>query len=291
MTCLICDASTSRSVWQRNNLRIDECAGCGVIFAAEKPSEQELMSRYDGDGLITDRPDPNLFRPGSPPLWKKKEHERLLDHLVLQGCVSGELLDVGCFSGLFLEHAHARGFSVVGVEPNRDAYLYVTRFLKFEVSHGSLKAARFPASRFSVVTFQDVIEHVPDPVSDLQESLRILRPGGLLLLTTPNVRGLIQRFVKAKRRLAGQPWCPIDDVPWHLWGFTPQTMANCLTRAGFTVKECLWLEPSPLSTNIAGGSSFWKRTPLRFVAHLSKLLRMSDRFAMLGQKPSSNFAP
>jgi SAM-dependent methyltransferase len=286
MTCQICDASTSRPVWQQNNLRIDECAGCGVLFTAERPSEQELMSMYDEDDLITDRPDPNRFRSGSPPPWKEKEHERLLDHLALRGCVSGELLDVGCFSGLFLEHAHARGFSVAGVERNRDAHLYVTRFLKFEVSHGSLKAARFPASRSSVVTFHDVIEHVADPVYELRESLRILRPGGLLLLTTPNVRGLIQRFVKANRRLTGQPWCPIDDVPWHLWGFTPQTLAKCLGRAGFTMKEYLWLEPSPLSTNSSGGSSGRKRTALRFVAHLSKLFCMSDRFAMLGQKPS-----
>ncbi|HSY98539.1 MAG TPA: class I SAM-dependent methyltransferase [Terriglobales bacterium] len=286
MTCLICDASTSRPVWQQNNLRIDKCAGCGVVFTAERPSEQELMSIYDGDSLITDRPDPNLFRPGTPPIWKKKEHERLLDHLVLQGCASGELLDVGCFSGLFLEHTRARGFSVAGVEPNRDAHLYVTRFLKFEVFHGSLKDARFADNRFSAVTFHDVIEHVTDPVSELREALRILRPGGLLLLTTPNVRGLIQHFVKAKRRLTGQPWCPIDDVPWHLWGFTPQTLAKCLGRAGFTVKEYLWLEPSPLSTNSAVGSLGRKRRALRFVAHLSKLFRMSDRFAMLGQKPS-----
>jgi SAM-dependent methyltransferase len=285
MTCLICDANKSHPVWQKNNLRIDECAGCGVLFTIERPSEQELMSIYDGDDLITDRPDPNVFRPDFPPLWKKKEHEKLLDHLVVQGCASGELLDVGCFSGLFLGHAHARGFSVVGVEPNRDAHLYVTRFLKFEVFHGSLKAARFSAGRFSVATFHDVIEHVPDPVSELREAWRVLRPGGLLLLTTPNARGLIQRFVKAKRRLTGQPWCPIDDVPWHLWGFTPHTMANCIARAGFRIKEYLWLEPSPLSTNCAGGSSAPKRTALRFVAHLSKLLRMSDRFALLGQKP------
>ena len=65
MTCLICDASTSRPVWQQNNLRIDKCAGCGVVFTAERPSEQELMSIYDGDILITDRPDPTLFRPGT----------------------------------------------------------------------------------------------------------------------------------------------------------------------------------------------------------------------------------
>jgi SAM-dependent methyltransferase len=286
MTCLICDASSSRPVWRQNDLRIDESDGCGVLFTAERPSEQELISLYDGGALITDRPDPNLFSPGPPPPWEKVEREKLLDHLALHGCTSGTLLDVGSLSGLFLENAHARGFSVTGVEPNHEACLHVTRFLGFEVSHGSLKSAHFPDAHFSAMTFHEVIEYVSEPVSELREVWCVLQPGGILLLTTRNARGLIQRFVKAKRRLTGQPWCPIDDVPWHLWGFIPKTMALCiLKKAGFRVTELLWLEPSPLSTNIVAGSSWWKHGALRLVAHLSKLLLMSDRFAMLAQKP------
>ncbi len=185
---------------------------------------------------------------GPVPAWKLEEQNVLLDKMVrLNG--KGELLDVGCFVGTFLTQAKRRGFGVAGIEPNRIAFQYVRDILHFDVCNESLASVNFPNESFSAVSFLDVIEHVPDPVEELKLVWNVLRPGGVLVLTTPNVAGLPQRIVKAARNLSGRDWCPIDEVPWHLWGFTRRSLALCVERAGFEVKEILWLKPSPWSTN------------------------------------------
>ena len=61
----------------------------------------------------------------------------------------------------------------------------------------------------------------------------------------------------------------------------------CVQKAGFAVTEILWLEPSLLSTNHNAGSSGVKRAGLHLTAYISKLVGMSDRFALLAQKPPS----
>ena len=286
MSCLICESEQAELVWQQGKLRIEECQGCGVLFALDRPSEEEMMRLYGGDQLLRSRPDPSASDQGPPPVWKQSEHMRILDRLAQRGVTNGTLLDVGCFSGMFLSNAKKRGFDCVGVEPNEDACLHVRNVQGFEVKKGSLESARFASGRFSVVSFWDVIEHVPDPLSELRETFRVIRPGGWLILTTPNVAGLLQRVVKTERWLTRRPFCPIDDVPWHLWGFTGPSLAHCVEKAGFTVEEVLSLEPSPLSTNEGAGSSPWKQVGLRLVAKLSKLLDMSDRMALLARKPS-----
>lgn len=286
MSCLICECDRVRPVWRQGKLRIDECQGCGVLFTADPPTEEEMMRLYAGGELIAERPDPLAGREEPRPAWKMAEHERLLDRLARLGVKSGTLLDVGCFSGVFLSNAKKRGFQCLGLEPNEDACLHVRKSQGLEVVNGSLESAHFDAERFSVVSLLDVIEHVPDPLGELREIFRILRPGGWLILTTPNVRGLLQRVVKTQRWLTGRPFCPIDDVPWHLWGFTRSSLARCVEKAGFAVEETVWLEPSPLSTNEGAGSSRWKRIGLKLVGMLSKMLGMSDRMALLAQKPS-----
>jgi SAM-dependent methyltransferase len=214
------------------------------------------------------------------------EHAFLLDRVGEIGVRCGTLLDVGCFGGMFLMNAKGRGFDVAGVEPNWDAFLYVRDKLGYEVVHGTVESAAFPSERFSVLSYLDVIEHVAEPVEELRRAHDLLRPGGVLVLTTPNVTGLPQRITKLKRAVTRQPWCPIDDVPWHLWGFSRMSLIYCVEKAGFAVREITLLDPSPLTTNLGAGSSTVKRLGLLAVAHVSKWVRMSDRMALFAQKPS-----
>jgi len=287
MHCPICGVPDSRSVWKQDGMRIEKCGGCGVFFTAERPQQSALMQLYKGSALLKERPDPLPKGEDSFPPWKMKEHEGLLEEIARFGASSGSLLDVGCFSGMFLTNARKRGFEIAGIEPNQDAFMHVRNLLGCEVVHGSLAAAHFSPNRFSAVSFLDVIEHVEDPVADLRAALRIMRPGGVLVLATPNVQGLPQRLVKTKRNIMRQPWCPIDDVPWHLWGFTRESLKLCVEKAGFIVKKISWLEPSPLSTNLGAGSSTLKRAILMAVAEASKRLGMSDRMVLFALKPKS----
>jgi SAM-dependent methyltransferase len=240
---------------------------------------------YGGHDIVHERIDPNSKCEGELPAWKMAEQARLLDLLKKWGASSGVLLDVGCFSGLFLRNAKLRDFAVVGIEPNNDAVSHVRSLYNFDVRHGDLHSEKFPADHFAAVSLLDVIEHLPDPIAEMREVLRILRPGGLLVMTTPNAQGLLQQVIRAKRFLASQPWCPIDDVPWHLWGFTPRTLAIGACQAGLLVKETGWLEPSHLSSNFGAGSAAWKKIGLRAAAQLSKILNRSDRFLLVAQKP------
>ena len=135
------------------------------------------------------------------------------------------MLDVGCHLGMFLEVARERGWDVTGVEPSRWS-VEQARDAGLDVRHGTLETVHFPDESFDVVTMWDVVEHLPDPLAELKRMHRILRPDGLLALSTMNVDALFPR-------LAGRRW------PWymqmHLVYFSRRTLHNMLTKAGYRV--------------------------------------------------------
>ena len=90
---------------------------------------------------------------------------------------------------------------------------------------GDLLDARLPSGRFDLVVSLEVVEHLPSPAEHLRELARVTRPGGLLLLTTPNWRGLSRRWL-------GLRWRVVD--PEHLGYFTPAVLAHALREAGYS---------------------------------------------------------
>lgn len=141
---------------------------------------------------------------------------------------NGKLLDVGCGNGSFLAVMKKLGWNVSGVEPDVNAAIIAMDRLAAPISIGTLEKANFLDNSFDAITAHHVIEHMHDPIGFLRESLRILKPGGKLVVTTPNVGSLGHRVFRMS-------WRDLD-VPRHLHIFSPQTIKICAEKVGFTVE-------------------------------------------------------
>jgi ubiquinone/menaquinone biosynthesis C-methylase UbiE len=159
-------------------------------------------------------------------LGLRKARRQML-RMFLDDLKPGKLLDVGCGGGQFMHQMHNLGWTVTGldfdgkaVENAKIRYGSALTFL-----HTDLPGAKFPDNFFDAVTMNHVIEHVPDPVALLKEARRILKVGGRLIATTPN----IQSFGHEKFR---DCWRGLE-TPRHLQIFSPDALRQCARMASF----------------------------------------------------------
>jgi 2-polyprenyl-3-methyl-5-hydroxy-6-metoxy-1,4-benzoquinol methylase len=159
-------------------------------------------------------------------LGVRKARRQML-HMFLHDLNPGKLLDVGCGDGTLLHRMHNLGWSATGVDFDAKAIENAkARYgSKVTVLHSNLFNARFPDVFFDAVTMSHVIEHVPDPVALLIEARRILKVGGRLVITTPNIRS----YGHEKFR---DCWWGLDS-PRHLQIFSLQALQKCARKAGF----------------------------------------------------------
>jgi len=141
----------------------------------------------------------------------------------------GRLLDVGCGGGRFLRRMQRRGWQVVGTDFDQQAARKVSARYGIETHVGDLQQCNLPASSFDAITLSQTIEHLYTPMTTLHECLRLLKPGGLLVMTTPNAVSL------GAKKFGGnwRGW----EAPRHLQLFTVQSLKTLTQQAGFAVEE------------------------------------------------------
>jgi SAM-dependent methyltransferase len=147
----------------------------------------------------------------------------------------GRVLDVGCAYGWFLQAARERGWATAGVEVE-DATASEARVAGLDVFTGTLADAALPDGAFDVVGLWDVLEHVPDTDAFLAECRRVLKPGGILAINSPNVRSVMAA-------VAREDWSWLL-LPQHIYHFTPRSMRQTLERRGFGVARAYTWEPT-----------------------------------------------
>jgi 2-polyprenyl-3-methyl-5-hydroxy-6-metoxy-1,4-benzoquinol methylase len=232
--------------------RVVRCraAGCGLLWLNPRPVAEELGSLYQN--YFTHEADV-AGREGLRDRVRRAIQQRLLGYparisgrvralsalvqLVpwyrasamrelfwLPATDSGRLLDIGCGNGRPMQRFVAAGWTATGIDFDADA-VAAARSAGLDARVGALKEQALPDAHFDVILMSHVIEHLPDPLAELIECRRILKPSGSIVIATPNAHGLGHLAFR-------RHWLGLDP-PRHLQIFTPEALTRLLAMSGF----------------------------------------------------------
>jgi 2-polyprenyl-3-methyl-5-hydroxy-6-metoxy-1,4-benzoquinol methylase len=218
---------------ERLGLLLVECVECEMVFLDNWGDDFET-ELYDYYAQRIGRSQQEIFRDVN-----RIRYQELLGRF--ESIVAGRsILDVGCGQGQFVHTARDRGWNPLGIDLSASAIELGLSF-GLPVRQLDFFSPDLAPGSFDVITMFELIEHVPRPGRFVARAEELLRPGGLLYLTTPN-------FGCIDRRLLGSEWRAISRE--HLSYFTPKSLGRLVERSSD-------LESLEISTrNISAGALF-----------------------------------
>ena len=243
--CLVCHDPAARLRYRLRTVTVYSCTVCGTVYLWPLPSEEAIRVTFaelyqGGASMLAElRGYYDYCFDDSPtnPLVQTYQHWLTA---VERYRPPGRLLDVGCGTGLFLAVARRRGWQVTGVDASEDATRYARERFALDVQTGDFADVAERGDRFDAVTMWDIIEHAREPVRLLAAARQTLVPGGVLGLSTPNQRSILDVVAGTFYRLSGgQVTAPLEKfyVDQHFLYFDANTLTRALGRAGFAVVE------------------------------------------------------
>lgn len=175
----------------------------------------------------------------------KRRARRIIEELELK---EGDVvLDAGCGDGFYLHLLSELGkFKITGLDFDKKALESAKKNLKgvrnVNIMQGSVMELPFKANTFNKVVLTEVAEHLPDDLKGLKEIYRVLKPGGILVLTVPNhnypfLWDPINKILEATsgKHIKSGFWAGIWNQ--HIRLYFPDQIAKKVKKAGFSVEE------------------------------------------------------
>jgi len=216
--CLICSGKTNHEILiKHREFYITKCLGCGLIQQSLYGNYERLQQVYEN--IRRDRP---IYNSNSIVMLKKfdiifkdiqKYHEK-----------PGEMLDIGCGFGTYMELFASRGWKVTGIDlsencinwaRSKNLNCYLTSVEKFVSNR-----------KFDLILMNHTIEHFQDPLAILNKAKSWLAERGILYIRVPNVDSKAVRFLKANFVGHLKPF-------EHLYYFNAKTLKSLITKGGF----------------------------------------------------------
>lgn len=234
MKCLECN-SQMVSLFNRYNWKIDKegreftyifCNKCQITFCNPMPTQGELNLFY------AEKYDYSWYA-------KRKYLKQLQAYhrwLSVKGIIEknyknkGELLDIGCGHGWFLEAARDSGWDAVGVEQASLVADEARKKLGLSVYEGSIDDIDFSYSTFDVITMWHSLEHFANPLNVLKKVKKFLKPDGTVVITIPN-------FESVGLKIKGVHWVWLQPPFVHMKHFSVKSITKLLEQAGFCIEK------------------------------------------------------
>jgi 2-polyprenyl-3-methyl-5-hydroxy-6-metoxy-1,4-benzoquinol methylase len=219
MTCPLCNSASQTNCGEKNGFAIVSCDGCGLMYASPMPTVEELERIYANYGVNKKNIVRSQQKVGR---WKR----RLF--LVDLFSTRGRFLDIGCNTGFAAAAASEYGYDAYGIDLGEESIAIAKQM--FPQCHFFLATAQDYAAQggqYDLVTCSEVVEHLTELHTFVGALKQLVRPGGTLYLTTPDVK----HWMVPNDRLS---WDEISP-PHHLIYFGKQQISKLLNDNGFRV--------------------------------------------------------
>ncbi len=197
------------------------CATCGGMFLHPMPTPHEMREYAERQYRAGDYAQYAKARP------LKLETFRRRLALVRKHQPTGKLLDLGAACGFMIEAALEAGYDARGVEFSEEAIRLAAPGIRDRIHAGDV--TELEPGEYDVITAFDILEHAHDPLAALRQWSDLLRPGGLLVLTSPDTDSIF-------RKVLGSRW-PMLQPFQHTALFSGGAMAGFLESAGLRLLE------------------------------------------------------
>jgi 2-polyprenyl-3-methyl-5-hydroxy-6-metoxy-1,4-benzoquinol methylase len=152
------------------------------------------------------------------------------------------VLDIGCYTGDFLELLYYKQADVYGIELQSDAVKIANKKLPNRIFQADVTSFAFPQKKYDIITILGVIEHVTDPLNLIKNAYKLLKKEGIIMIQTPNSASLLAKIMK-------KYWPPYSPIE-HINLFSKKSLELALTDCGFTKIE---------------SQNHWKKLPISYI--------------------------
>lgn len=225
--CPLCEQTDSSNEFDRCPMYI-KCQKCGLVYIP-----RVSYPNYEEDYYFFN----------SKYKRKQKRRANFFIKIIKSEIKSNniDLLDVGCGTGHFLYACNGQGWEATGADISLAGIQLCNETNDFQCvqfSHVDELLIHFGDNRFNIITLWEVIEHITDPIKYLEIIIKLLKPGGKLFISTPNVDSFYSKYLK-------ENWHGFQGKmsEYHIRYFNKKSLSYLLDQVGLKIKKVRTISP------------------------------------------------